>query len=294
MSEHTTSATSGGAAPQTPAGGADRPRKRGPRPAVELTVLGSERLSPSLQRVRLGGEGFPAFAPNDHTDMYVKLIFADPALGLGAGADLGELRRTLPPEQVPVTRTYTVRRVDTAAGWLEIDFVLHGDEGLAGPWAAAAQPGDRLLLTGPGGGYSPDPTADAHLLAGDLSALPAIAAALEAMPADARGLAIIVAEDEADIIELSAPAGVEVIWTSGAAAVEPDGLAAAISAHPHPEGRVHVFAHGEREAIKAVRRLLRERDVPRSDISISGYWARGRTEDRFQAEKREPIGKIED
>jgi hypothetical protein len=42
-----------------------------------------------------------------------------------------------------------------------------------------------------------------------------------------------------------------------------------------------------------VRALLKEHDVPRERLSISAYWARGRAEDQFQAEKREPIGQIE-
>ena len=54
-----------------------------------------------------------------------------------------------------------------------------------------------------------------------------------------------------------------------------------------------MFAHGEREAMKAVRdELLVRRGVPRGDLSLSGYWAFGRTEDRFQAEKREPVGVV--
>ncbi|MBM3715279.1 MAG: siderophore-interacting protein, partial [Actinobacteria bacterium] len=32
--------------------------------------------------------------------------------------------------------------------------------------------------------------------------------------------------------------------------------------------------------------------LAREQVSLSGYWAYGRTEDRFQAEKREPIGQI--
>ena len=60
-----------------------------------------------------------------------------------------------------------------------------------------------------------------------------------------------------------------------------------------PAGRVHVFAHGERESMKALRPVLFvERELERAQVSLSGYWAYGRTEDRFQAEKREPIGKI--
>jgi NADPH-dependent ferric siderophore reductase len=54
---------------------------------------------------------------------------------------------------------------------------------------------------------------------------------------------------------------------------------------------VRVFAHGERESIKAIGKVLR--NVPREGVSISGYWARGRTEDVFQAEKREPVGRID-
>ena len=63
----------------------------------------------------------------------------------------------MPREQWPHTRTYTVRWVDHGSRELAIDFVIHGDEGLAGPWAASAQPGDSLIFTGPGGGYNPDP-----------------------------------------------------------------------------------------------------------------------------------------
>jgi NADPH-dependent ferric siderophore reductase len=38
--------------------------------------------------------------------------------------------------------------------------------------------------------------------------------------------------------------------------------------------------------------LFRERGLERSQVSLSGYWAKGRVEDDFQAEKKLPIGKI--
>src|SRR5690349_16213927 len=96
-----------------------RTAARSPRPAIEFEVVASTRLSPSLVRVTLGGPGFAQFEDRPDTDKYVKLRFVTPA-----------------PESLPVTRTYTVRRVDGAAGTVDIDFVVHGDEGLAGPWAA--------------------------------------------------------------------------------------------------------------------------------------------------------------
>jgi len=184
-----------------------------------------------------------------------------------------------------------VRWVDPVARELAIDFVVHGDSGIAAPWAAAAAPGDTLALAGPGGGYAPDPVANAHVFAGDASALPAIAAALEALPATARGFAYLEAERQ----QVTAPVGVDVHWMGAAAAeYDPGRLAAAVAAEPWPDGVVQVFVHGERESVKALRRVLADRGVPRELLSISGYWAFGRTEDRFQAEKREPIGRIED
>ncbi|RUR00976.1 siderophore-interacting protein [Labedella endophytica] len=260
------------------------------RPQVTLEVLRREQLSPHLVRIVLTGEQFDLFEANGKTDAYVKIIFVKPELGLTPPFDIAGLRETLSPEDLPVTRTYTVRSVDAAARTLTIDFVVHGDEGLAGPWADHARPGDRLTFSGPGGGYAPDPAADWHLFAADQSALPATAAALEALPADARGIAVIQVSDASEEIRLTAPAGVEVRWVHD---VEPSALVDAVSEATWLEGRPQVFAHGEREAMKGLRNLFRDRGVLRPELSLSGYWAKGRTEDRFQAEKREPIGVIE-
>ena len=68
---------------------------------------------------------------------------------------------------------------------LEVDFVLHGD-GPASSWAAQAQPGQALIMAGPGPNYLIDPGADWFLLAGDDAALPAIETILDALPVEAR------------------------------------------------------------------------------------------------------------
>jgi NADPH-dependent ferric siderophore reductase len=271
-----------------------RPRRQ-PKPPVVLEVLASERLGPHMVRLTLGGPGFPVYQDREATDKYVKLMFADPALGLEMPYDLEVLRERLTPEQMPVRRTYTVRAVDPDAGTLTIDFVVHGEDGLAGPWADSAQPGDRVCLSGPGGMYLPDPEADWHLLAGDESALPAIGAALEAMPADAVGQAIIEVSGPEDEVGLSVPQGFSVTWLHRGADFAPDTtrLAQAVIDAEWREGTVQVFAHGEREMVKDLRRYLSDvRGVDRRQMSLSAYWAYGRAEEAFQAEKREPIGQI--
>jgi NADPH-dependent ferric siderophore reductase len=268
-----------------------------PRPTLDLVVARTERLTPHLVRVVAGGPGFDAFSDNGFTDKYVKISFPTSLPGgewPDGPVDIPALKETLPAEQWPVTRTYTVRWFNTEARELAIDFVVHGDEGLAGPWAAAAKPGDRLVCAGPGGAYSPDPHADWHLFAGDESALPAIAAALEALPADAKGIVFLEAPSDDDVLELRAPAGVELRWLSrdGERAGETLVLAEAVAAAEWLPGTPNVFAHGERGAMKELRAIFKERGLPREKISLSGYWAHGRAEDQFQAEKKLPVGEV--
>ncbi|WP_090588100.1 siderophore-interacting protein [Arthrobacter subterraneus] len=268
---------------------------RSPRPQLVFDVLGTSWVTPHMVRVTLGGPGFEQFQPKDVTDNYVKILFAKPELALEPPYDLAALREQLPAEDVPVTRTYTVRRINQADRTIDVDFVVHGDEGLAGPWAAQAKPGDRIALMGPGGAYSPDPTADWYLFAGDESALPAISAALEALPEDAAGVAFLECGGPDDMVDLVKPFGVEVRWIRREIRDDTTRslLAAAVRDYQWPSGRVQVFAHGERESMKALRDVfLKERGLGKDQLSLSGYWAAGRTEDRFQAEKREPIGQV--
>ena len=273
-----------------------RPSARPPRPQHVLTVESTERLSEHLTRVTLVGEAIATFGSAEYTDAYVKLLFVDPSFG-EPPFDLAAIRAEAPPELQPATRTYTIRSIDRAARRIALDVVMHGDVGLAGPWAPHARVGEQVVLNGPGGGYSPDPDVAWHLFAGDLSAVPAIAASIEALPATAKGAVVIEVEHAGDVLDLDAPDGVEVDWLVNTDTDDVAFLARAVEAAPWPEsvakGAVQVFAHGERESIKAVRRVLKEREVPREAISISGYWARGRTEDVFQAEKRTPVGAID-
>ncbi|WEK61528.1 MAG: siderophore-interacting protein [Candidatus Microbacterium colombiense] len=263
----------------------EQPRKV-PTQAV-LTVQQVEQVSPELVRITAGGDGYEAYNDNFSTDKYVKILFADPRHGLVPPYDLTQLREES-PEKLPTRRTYTIRSADPEQRRVVIDFVVHGDEGVAGPWARAAQVGDTLVISGAGGGYRPDPAAPWHLLVGDHTALPAISSAIEAMDAAARGHIVLTVAGDADRILPAVPSGVTLRWMR-----TDDEALAALSDLDWADGHPQVFAHGERGTIKEVRALLKQREVPRESLSISAYWARGRAEDQFQAEKREPIGQIE-
>jgi len=271
------------------------------RPVHTFEVVRTEQLTPHLIRVVLGGSGFDTFTPNDYTDAYVKIVFVGDGIDVGALPQPLTLDRfkTLPADQQPTVRTYTVRRVDPERREISVDFVVHGDHGVAGPWAASATPGQPAYLTSPNGAYAPDPAADWHLLAGDEAAVPAIGAALEALPDNAIGKVFIEVGGPDDEIPLTAPPGVEVRWIyrGGRADLVPEDkagdnapLIAAVKEAAWLPGQVQVFIHGEAQAVMHNLRpyIRKERGVDAKWAnSISGYWRRGRTEETFRQWKAE-------
>ena len=134
-----------------------------------------------MVRVILGGNGFDTFVPGGFTDSYVKFAF------LRSDVDVDSLPRPLTMDSFaglaplnPAHRADLHRAARRSAGpRITVDFVVHGEHGVAGPWASSAQPGDTVHLMGPGGAYAPDPAADWHLFAADEAGLPAVSAALE-------------------------------------------------------------------------------------------------------------------
>lgn len=264
---------------------ATEPARRGRR-LHRGTVLRTERLTPHMIRVVLGGAGLAEFGAGEFTDHYVKLLFRRPGVDYPEPFDMERVRARLPREQWPATRTYTVRAWDPEAVELTIDFVHHGDKGLAGPWAASARPGEEVLFTGPGGAYAPRAGADWHLLAGDESALPAIAASLERIPEGAPARVFVEVAGPEEEQPLPTPGDAEIVWLHRGGGQVGDLLVEAVRKLEFPEGEVHAFVHGEANFVKALRRHLRiDRGLPMEQLSISGYWRRGRDEDGWQSTK---------
>lgn len=263
---------------------ADRPAKP-VRRALLTHVESVQQLTPGMIRIVVGGEqlsGFPVGAFSDH---YVKLLLPPAGAPYSAPFDQEQLKATLPREQWPRTRTFTVRAWDVENLRLTLDFVVHGDEGLAGPWAAAAKVGDALQLLGPGGAYTPDPEADWHLLVGDASVLPAIHAALARIPAGVPVHVLVQVDGPGEEQPLESDGDLHVTWLHDATH-DPAVLADAVRALDAPSGRVHAFVHGEAESVRAVRRqLVVERGIPRESLSASGYWKLTRSDEDWRAEK---------
>ncbi|WP_194922558.1 siderophore-interacting protein [Catenulispora pinisilvae] len=273
-----------------------RPERGGRRntPPRSAQVIWAERITPHMIRVVLGGPGLEGLPVGQYTDHYIKIHFPREGIAYPEPYDIQRNREELPREQWPVTRTYTVRRWEPEKLELTVDFVYHGTEGIAGPWAANAKLGDTLLFSGPGGGYAPDRDADWHLLAGDESALPAIAASLERIPEGVRAHAFIEVSGPEEEQQLETAADATITWIHRGTAPVGKALVAAVSTLDFPGGDVRAFIHGEASLVKELRRLLLiEHSIPRNQASISGYWRLGHNEDSWQSSKREWNAQVE-
>jgi NADPH-dependent ferric siderophore reductase len=258
-------------------------------------VASTERVTPGLVRVVLAGGDLAGLEMPEATDAYVNAAFRPAGASYDEVFDPQTVRDTHPDDPPPARRRYTVRAWDPVEHRLTLDFVVHGDSGVAGPWAADATPGDVLVFTGPSGGYRPDPAADWHLFVGDESALPAIAASLEVLPAGTRAVARLVCDGPAHEVALATEAALDLQWLHRRGEpADAQLLADAVRALDFDPGRPFGFVHGEADEIRAVRRhLLEERGLTRRQLSCSPYWRRTMTDEAWRRIKRDYVAAME-
>jgi len=237
------------------------------------TVLRTERITPRMLRVTVGGEGLAGFV-GDGTDQHVTLYLYEPGAELPRPLTLETARGALSRVR-PHMRGYTIRRHDPVNHEIDFDFVLHDHGGPAADWARGAGRGDSLIFVGPSPAYRPDPAADWHLLIGDETALPAIAGILAELPTGAAARVFVEVDSAAEEQSLPTSAAAEITWLhrDGLPAGANGLLARAIAAASLPRGRVGVWAAGERIAMRDVReQLVLRHGLNRADVRPNTYW----------------------
>jgi NADPH-dependent ferric siderophore reductase len=291
--------------------------------AARVSVV--RRLSPHFVRVTFTGPELAHFGAAG-PDQRIKILLphAD-----GTFADLGqddgerdwyELWRALPADERNPFRTYTIRRRLPETAELEVDFVVHHDAGPAGSWAEDAAVGQELLIVGADeragavvGGFDWRPGgARRLLLAGDETAVPAIAAILESLGDGCDVDAFVEVPTAVDALPLETAPGIRLHWLPredrehGAALTDAvtawadasgDVLARAAAPRPQEvadidvdrellwdspeavEGEFYAWIAGEAATVKTLRRMLvTQRGVDRKRVAFMGYWRLGQSE----------------
>jgi NADPH-dependent ferric siderophore reductase len=254
-----------------------------------LQVLRIVERTPQMRRITLGGAdlaGFPAGSEGAH----IKLLFPPLAGEAPVLPMLGERGPVWPEGAVrPVVRTYSVARIDAQAQELDVDIVLHGDEGPASRWASTARVGDSLGLAGPGGPELFRAEADRHLLIGDPSSYALLCAVIAKLPGHARIDALLEVPDADEVQPLPQHPGLTARWISreGAPAGPSLRLLEAVRGLPWPTSdRVSATLAGESAQVVAIRDfLLRERAVAKSMMYAVPYWKDRWDEERYHEER---------
>lgn len=250
-----------------------------------LEVTDVRDIADGMLRVTLAGEQLGAFESNGFAqpafdspgfDDNVRLVFSYPDDDAPVLPIQKDGNVEAPKDRRPLTKSYTVRRWDPAAGEVHIDFVKHGT-GVATTWARRCAPGDPIHVVGPAqSGLFPDDV-DWLLVAGDETALPAIARLLEEAPAGLPVQAFIEVDGPANELDLPTAADATITWLhrDGAAPGTTTLLADAVRAAPWGPGEVYAWIAGESMGIKPIRRFLKEvRGVARENLDVTGYWRR--------------------
>lgn len=236
-----------------------------------MTVETVSGITPHMRRIRLSGPDLLRF--DTLAALHCKLLLP-PAGAPVVWPDLDPRGRFRHGNGI--VRKYTIRALDVAAGWMEVDFVLHDRAGPGSAWAARARPGETLGLIGPGGGGIP--MTGPLLMAGDETALPAIAA----LPVHVPAHAIIEIADRAEQQPLPAGPNLRLDWLYRGNAA-PGTLLAQALADAAPGADTHVWAACEFGGFRAIRTHLRGRlNHPRDRHLVTSYWRLGMGADRIE------------
>jgi NADPH-dependent ferric siderophore reductase len=252
--------------------------RREPPTFRRVAVAGVTALTPRLVRVTVGGPELDGLVI-EQPAASVRLLLPSPGTTELVMPTWHGNEFLLPDGSRPTIRTLTPLRLDAAIQELDLEIVVH-EGGAASAWARAARPGDKAAVSGPGRGYPIDPDAAGFVLGGDESAIPAISQLLEALPPDKPVHVVVEVADPAARLELPKHPAATVAWYDLPAGAPPgDTLVTAITEADLAPG-TRIWAAGEAAAMQRIRRhLLDERQLPRSETWIRGYWKSGRAGD---------------
>jgi NADPH-dependent ferric siderophore reductase len=222
-------------------------------PAHRATVVATTPLTARMRRVTVRAESMVGVAVRPAQD--VELLLRE------------ESGRR-------VKRRYTIRQARPAIGELDLDVLLHGS-GPGARWGATAEPGDEVEFQGPRGKLELH-RAPWHVLAGDESALPAIAAICAALPPDETAIAVVEVDGPPDELPLDG----NVCWLHrhGGAPGQVELLAGALEGLELPSGAGRGYLMGETRVMVALRAVLERRGLAHEAIFVKGYWNLGRAD----------------
>ena len=257
------------------------PVLREDQPQFAMTVVDVADLGGGMRRVTFEApelESFATCGPDEYFGLMMPrpgraLVLPDPE-PLNVRAAIAEL----PEDERPDLRWYTIRSHDPAAARIEVDIVTHGDSGPGSAWTCRARRGDPVGFRASGALYRGLELEGRQVLVADETAVPSVAAILEALggpeAAATRGVEVHVEVDDPAVLAAYdlGPAHVHVRRGIPGSAVVP-----ALERHLDAGGApvAYGWACGESDLAAGARRTLVRHGVDRRRIYFCGYWKLG-------------------
>ncbi|WP_029150547.1 siderophore-interacting protein [Microbacterium indicum] len=239
------------------------------------TLTQRERITAGYVRVRLEGpelEGFGGTGVDDHVRIFLPESRVE---------TVEEMRAAPSREYTPLFWGTT----EQGAHYVDLEFQVHGDEGVAGVWADTAELGSVIGIGGPRGSRRIEGTPDGWFLAGDETAIPQIRRYANALPAGAAVRILVEVPDASHEVPIEAPVAVEYLHRGDAA--PGSALVAALDAlgeADRPGTDPFVFIAAEKAVVRAGRALACDRWGQDPDKTvIKGYWKAAETGSSYHA-----------
>ncbi|CAN7228626.1 siderophore-interacting protein [Knoellia sp. LjRoot47] len=244
----------------------------------EMTVAAVSDLGGGMRRITFVADELADFR-RVGADEYFGLLMPRPGATLTMPEDGRENVRAaiadMPETERPDLRWYTIRAHHALNATIDVDVVTHGDSGPGSAWACAATAGDRVGFRSGGALFRGHECDTPVLLAADETAVPALAAILDAHPEVLDRATIHVEVSDPAVLAAYAFGGADVtvhLRTDGGpgSALLP-ALAEAQLGHLG-----YAWVCGESGMVTEARRhLVRSAGVDRRKVLFSGYWKLG-------------------
>lgn len=243
-----------------------------------------EFVTPHLIRLFLGSEDVEVFKGTTLGGS-CKLLF--PPLGIRdihyAEFDAENKKWISPSDKFkPVSRTYTLRGVDTVHNELMIDVANHGENGAGSRWANQARVGDSIGVSMKEKKKELIPTTDFILLAADLTGLPVISVIIESLPVTTKGIVCIEVPSKEDIHPIASKAGLDFKWVVNPFVGKGTALADLVQQQNLPKrkaGKRYVYAAAESQSIKSIKSFLKDDlEWKKDEFFCTSHWKAGKAE----------------
>lgn len=244
----------------------------------EMTVAAVSDLGGGMRRITFAAEELGDFR-RVGADEYFGLLMPRPGAALTMpDADRENVRAAIadmPEGERPNLRWYTIRAHHAVNRTIDVDVVTHGDSGPGSAWACAAQPGDRVGFRSGGALFRGHECDGAMVLVADETAVPGLAAILDAHPECLSRATIHVEVADEAVLTAYGFGGADVqvhVRKDGVpgSAVLPAlrELASADLAYAWICGESGMVTEGRRQ-------LVKQAGVDRRKVLFSGYWKLG-------------------